>query len=220
MTLALALQGLSCAAGLRTLFTSVDLRVHDGQWVKLTGPNGTGKTTLLRAIAGLVRPLEGEIQWRGQPRFAGHHDWNGCLLYLGHASGWKDALTACENLRSQLTLDEENPPDAMTLLEQVGIARQADLPFARLSAGQRKRLWLARLCASHRPLWLLDEPTNALDNSGQALFEQLLSRHLQRGGCAIIATHQSIACTQPPIALDLSAHAGRRRSSSAASIGP
>jgi heme exporter protein A len=221
VSLALALQGLSCAAGLRTLFKGLDLQVHDGTWVKLTGPNGTGKTTLLRAIAGLVRPLDGQVLWRSQPRQAGSLSWNATLLYLGHASGWKDTLSARENLLSQLGLEGGIPSlNVATLLEQAGIDRQADLAFARLSAGQRKRLWLARLCASRRPLWLLDEPTNALDASGQSLFEQLLNQHLQRGGCAVIATHQGIASTVTPVALDLSSYAARRQTAPAAPISP
>jgi len=201
---------LACAAGVRTLFTDLSFRLPPGAWLALVGPNGTGKTTLLRAIAGLVRPLEGEIRWHGRPRLIGSPDWHAICLFQGHSAGWKDSLTAIENLGLQLALDGGRG-SRNELLARVGLTRQARLPFGRLSAGQRRRLSLARLAASTRPLWLLDEPTTALDTAGQALFGELLDSHLARGGCAVVATHQALPASAAPITLALADHAPAAR---------
>ena len=207
----LELSGLACAAGYRTLFSGVAFSVRPGGWLMLAGPNGTGKSTLLRAIAGLIRPVSGEVRWLGAPRDGASDAWREAMLYQGHANGWKDLFSARENLASQLELDGERASaDRLgELLERVGLARQARLPFGRLSAGQRRRLSLARIAASRRPLWLLDEPTTALDSAGQALFGALLDEHLARGGCAVVATHLGLPCATEPSVLQLGEFAGR-----------
>ena len=201
---------LSCAAGIRTLFSGLSFEVPPGCWLQLTGPNGTGKTTLLRALAGLARPVAGEVRWKTTARRAGDPSWHSICLFQGHAAGWKDGLTVTDNLRLQRELDGGASGASAALLDRVGLARQARLPFGRLSAGQRRRLSLARLADSRRPLWLLDEPTTALDTAGQALFGELLEAHLSRGGIALVATHQPLPVRENPIELSLAAHAARQ----------
>ncbi|HQY29111.1 MAG TPA: cytochrome c biogenesis heme-transporting ATPase CcmA [Burkholderiaceae bacterium] len=198
-------RALACAAGYRTLFAELDLRVPASRWMMLTGPNGSGKSTLLRAIAGLARPVAGEIRWRGAPRGADSAAWRADCLYQGHAAGWKDSLDARENLALQAALDglelDASAIDAQ--LARVGLERQARLPFARLSAGQRRRLSLARLSSSARPLWLLDEPGTALDAAGLQTLGAMLDAHLSSGGLALVATHQPLPCANPPLMLNL-----------------
>ncbi len=198
-------RALACGAGFRTLFSSLDLRIAPGRWTMLVGANGSGKTTLLRAIAGLARPLSGEIRWRGRPR-RDDERWRADCLYQGHAAGWKDALDVRENLAMQWALDgvEADAAAIDEAIERAGLARQAALPFARLSAGQRRRVSLARLSrSSSRPLWLLDEPGTALDADGLRLLAALLDAHLHAGGLALVATHQPLPCTTPPDRLSL-----------------
>jgi len=201
----LEVEGLACAAGVRTLFDGVGFRLGPGQWIRLGGPNGCGKSTLLRALAGLGRPIAGSIRWRGAATAASRDAWHAAIAYQGHLPGCKDNLGAADNLRWQLALDGEpaTPARLRELLGRVGLERQARLDYQRLSAGQRRRLGLARLLGIHRPLWLLDEPTTALDASGQALFGQILGAHLGGGGLAICATHLDLPVAIEPIRLEL-----------------
>jgi heme exporter protein A len=187
----LRVEHLSCARGPRELFRGLSFTADAGELVLVTGPNGSGKTTLLRVLAGLTRPVAGTITWSETPRGLAES-----RAYLGHAAGWKDTLTVTENLRLAWQLDAEAAADddgaAMAALERVGLARQRNLAIARLSQGQKKRLHLARLTRSTRPLWLLDEPAAALDDQGQGVLSELIAEHLERGGLAAIATHQPL----------------------------
>ena len=209
----LAVDAIRCIAGYRVLFDSLSFQLPPGRWLRLTGPNGAGKSTLLRALAGLGRPAAGEIRWNGVLRQPGSAEWHSAMLYQGHSAGWKDTFSAHDNLALQRALDSGLQPgdgsaEIDELLERCGLQSRAGLSFARLSAGQRHRLSLARLAGARRQLWLLDEPTTALDGAGQALFGRLLAEHLKRGGCAVIATHLPIACDQVALELDLGTRSG------------
>jgi heme exporter protein A len=198
---------LACTAGIRTLFRGLSFEVPSGRWLMLTGANGSGKTTLLRALAGLASPSAGKVLWNGVERAAGDEGWRAACMFQGHAAGWKDALSVTENLRLQGQLDQAGAAsgaEPSELLARVGLSRQARLPFGRLSAGQRRRVSLARLAGARRPVWLLDEPATALDAAGQALFGELLDGHLATGGLAIVATHQPLPARSAPIELALS----------------
>jgi heme exporter protein A len=212
----LRVENLGCEAGQRTLFAGLTFELRAGRWSMLTGTNGSGKTTLLRAIAGLVRQSSGGVEWNGAPRRVADPQWHSRFLYQGHSSGWKDSLSAAENLASQVSLDLGRPPDSADLaraLERSGLARQRDVAFGRLSAGQRRRLGLARLACCSRSLWLLDEPATALDVDAQATLSELLDRHLDAGGCAVIASHQSLTSKHLAERLDLDTHARRAQPS-------
>ena len=178
-------RGLRCSRGPVTLFRDVSFRVDAGEWVAVRGPNGSGKTTLLRCVAGFTRLDAGEVRREGQ------------MAYAGHLAGIKDDLTAEENLRGAAALaGARAAPDALhSALEDVGLLKRRHLPARRLSAGQRRRIGLARLMLDPAPVWILDEPLTALDDEGQALFSRTLSRHLDRGGLALVATHHDLAIT-------------------------
>lgn len=206
--------GLTCMAGLRALFRNCEFSIATGEWLKLSGANGTGKTTLLRALAGLVRPHSGQIHWQAEPVDTHSADWRGQIHYLGHSAATKDVLSVSENLSFWLALDSGARPSAETvreLLNRVGLASRHDLIAARLSAGQRKRLQLARLMARRSVIWLLDEPANALDTGGVGMLCELLEKHLAGGGIALVATHEALPVQSHPLALDMSQFAANAR---------
>ena len=176
-------RSLACSRGPVTLFRGVSFRVDRGEWVAVRGPNGSGKTTLLRCAAGLTRLDAGEVKREGH------------LTYSGHLAGIKDDLSAEENLRGALALAASpvTAAQAHAALDEVGLGRRRLLPARRLSAGQRRRIGLARLMLDPAPIWILDEPLTALDDEGQALFARTLSRHIDRGGLALVATHHDLA---------------------------
>ncbi|HET7086859.1 MAG TPA: heme ABC exporter ATP-binding protein CcmA [Rhizomicrobium sp.] len=191
MISSLTAEKLACVRGDKRLFESLNFRVTAGQALAVEGANGSGKTSLLRLIAGFLTPAAGRILVKTGGQESDDADERGkCAGWLGHLDGLKPQLTVLEQLNFFAHLYGQKTDAA--LLDQVGLARQADLPCRYLSAGQRRRLALARLLASARPLWLLDEPFAALDTAGQALVGQLMARHCGDGGIIIAATHDPL----------------------------
>ena len=191
---ALEARDLACSRGGAALFRDVAFGVAPGEWVALRGPNGSGKTTLLRCVAGLTRADAGEVLWDGRRASEAGSAYRANFVYAGHAAAIKDDLSAAENLRDTLALRAAPAPEEALrdALSQVGLDQRRHLPARRLSAGQRRRIGLARLVLDRAPLWLLDEPLTALDDDGQRIFADLLHRHLGRGGLALIATHHDV----------------------------
>jgi len=191
MISSLTAEKLVCVRGDKKLFDGLNFRVTAGQALAVEGANGAGKTSLLRLIAGFLAPAAGRLIVKDAQGESDDAEERGKSVgWLGHQDGLKPQLTVLEQLNFFAHLYGKTADGA--LLDQIGLARQADLPCRYLSAGQRRRLALARLLASARPLWLLDEPFAALDTSGQALVGQLMARHCGAGGIIIAATHEPL----------------------------
>jgi len=187
--LRIIVSGLACSRGDRRLFGGLSLAMRSGEALVVTGPNGVGKTTLLRALAGFVRPDEGSIVIEGArsdaPLAQAAH-------FLGHRDGLRAALTLRENLAlAPALMGGEGAPIAEAAA-RLGLTRLLDLPVGVFSAGQRRRAALARLLAARRPIWLLDEPTSALDGESQGGAAALMAEHVGAGGLLVAATHQPL----------------------------
>jgi heme exporter protein A len=187
--------------GDRRLFAGLNFSVNHGSFVQLTGPNGSGKTSLLRILCGLLAPAEGEISWQGANIRSLGEEYFTSLTYLGHRHGVKDELTPIENLRVSNGLNgiEINEDGALEVLDKMGLAGREYLPARLLSEGQRRRVALARLIVCKTRLWLLDEVMTSLDKAAIALVRSLIEQHLGDGGMAIVATHQDLGLTTSSI---------------------
>jgi len=186
-------EGLACVRGSRPVFREVNFRVERGRTLVVEGPNGSGKTSLLRLIAGLLAPADGTISFSsGAARVEDGEERGRFVDWLGHHDASKPQLTAAESLRFFARLYGATGDGIPTLIESVGLSRTAALPCQYLSAGQKRRLALARLKLCGRPLWLLDEPLASLDTAGKSLLLDLLREHLAAGGLAVIATHDPL----------------------------
>ena len=180
--------------GTTDLFTGVSFRVGAGSALIVGGHNGSGKTTLLRMLAGLTAPAAGGIRWRGDPVHPFAPSLRRDVVFCGHSIALKDELTAEENVTSLLSLagGVASQDAVRAALDEVSLGRQRALPARVLSAGQRRRVGLARLRLVRRPLWVLDEPHTALDAAGSELLASLVRSHLDEGGVAVAATHQPL----------------------------
>lgn len=189
----LAATGLACFRGDRLLFEDLNLRVHGGQALQVRGPNGSGKTTLLRILCSLTRPEKGAIHWRGRTVGPRDPDYLRELRYVGHADGVKLVLTPRENLRIAMALETRVDEAALEgALADVALGDFMDVPCRTLSAGQRRRVALARLVLGGPRLWLLDEPFTSLDVDGGDIVRRLIAQHLDGGGCAVLTSHQPV----------------------------
>ena len=182
---------LHCERGSRTLFRNLSFRVRPGEVLCIAGANGSGKTSLLRILCGLLPPAAGHVRWKGEDIQRLREDYSRALVYLGHAAAVKDDLSAAENLALACAIagDAIENAAARGALERFAVSHTA--PVRRLSQGQRRRSALARLALSEaRPLWLLDEPFTALDAQGIAVLKHLVEEHTGNGGAVVLSTHQ------------------------------
>jgi heme exporter protein A len=186
-------QELGCERGGRRIFRNLSFAAASGQTLSLEGPNGAGKTSALRILAGLLSPLEGEVRVHMNAGYiiTDAEERGRVAGWIGHHDGVKGQLSVIENAQFFAALYGARTP-VRSVLERVGLSRIADLPAQYLSAGQRRRLGLARLILSGRPLWLLDEPLSSLDAAGRRLTAELIGEHCDDGGIAIVATHETL----------------------------
>jgi heme exporter protein A len=210
---ALAASRLACRRGDRLLFRGLDFSLPAGQIVWLRGPNGSGKTSLLRLLAGLSTPAEGAVTWDGVPlRQAGAH-YLRSLCYLAHANALKDDLTVLESLQflARLHGHAGTGADCEAALRRVGLFSRRHAAVRTLSQGQRRRVALARLqLDAAAPVWILDEPYDALDAEGTGMLDEALGQHARRGGAAVLTSHIDLTLRDPaPVTLQLDAYAAR-----------
>jgi heme exporter protein A len=179
--------------GDRHVLKGVSLELCARELLHIFGPNGSGKTTLLRVASGLLRPEQGSVTWCGQPIAAAGAEFQCALAYASHEPALKGDLTALENLRFMIGLKRRvTLRELRANLEQTGVGASADLPVRVLSAGQRRRVVMARVLASRAALWLLDEPYTNLDTAGSELLSTLLAEHVNGGGSALIVAHHEL----------------------------
>ncbi len=185
---------MECVRGERRLFRYVSFSLTPGTLLQVTGPNGSGKTSLLRIICGLMSPESGEIRWQGAEIRALDEEYSRSITYIGHRIAVKEELNSLENLRisSGLAGCELTHDQAQHALARVGLAGRENLPARFLSEGQRRRSALARLINCSAALWVLDEVLASLDHAAVTLVESLIGEHLNKGGMAIVATHQEL----------------------------
>lgn len=190
----LEVKDLQCIRGDRELFSGLSFKLEKNQLMMLEGRNGTGKTTLLRALCGLYLPDKGDVLWNGKTIKQQDEAFRQELLYLGHYNSIKSDMTVLENLRFNTLLAGEKPTEdeLMAAIDKIGLYAFEDSPSSQLSQGQKRRVALARLLLSNATLWVLDEPFVALDVAAVALLESVISEHVANGGMVILTTHQEV----------------------------
>ena len=181
---------LLCERDERTLFSGLSFTLNAGEWVQITGSNGAGKTTLLRLLTGLSRPDAGDVLWQGQPLHQVRDSYHQNLLWIGHQPGIKTRLTALENLHFYHR--DGDTAQCLEALAQAGLAGFEDIPVNQLSAGQQRRVALARLWLTRATLWILDEPFTAIDVNGVDRLTQRMAQHTEQGGRVLLTTHQPL----------------------------
>lgn len=189
----LSARGLTCIREERVLFEALDVNISAGDIVQIEGPNGAGKTSLLRILAGLSQPYDGTVYFQNTPVTQQRENFHQNLLYLGHLPGVKGEMTAQENLAFNLSLQGLNADCAEQTLAEVSLLGFEDALASHLSAGQHRRISLARLWQSQHKVWILDEPFTAIDKLGVEKLEQLFLQHADNGGCVILTTHQDLS---------------------------
>ena len=200
MSQGLQLDCLACSRGSRQLFSGLSLMVEPGGLLRVRGANGAGKTSLLRMLCGLLLPTDGQVLWCGKPLTSQREKFGQDLVYLGHAAALKDELSPLENLTDACALGGHTPnvPQALAALRAAGLRGHERTPARSLSQGQRRRSALARLALSQSaPLWILDEPFNALDTAANAWLSDLIQTHLKNAGMVVLTSHQDMSINSP-----------------------
>ncbi len=192
MSVTLSADDLTVIRGETCLFHGLSFALKPGELLLLEGQNGSGKTSLIRAIAGMISLESGEILWNNIPIGQQRQAFHGSLAWLAHRTGLKGDLTLIENLRFEAALRPQATIDATVIYRRLGIDGLRDLPLRSLSAGQQRRVALARLLLADVPLWMMDEPFTNLDRDGRQLVRRMVEEHLASGGLCVMAAHQDI----------------------------
>ncbi len=197
MSATLSGDNLTLIRGERCLFEGLSFALASGELLLLEGRNGCGKTSLMRAIAGMLSLEEGQVSWNSEPVEKQRQTFHGQLVWLAHRTGLKGDLNMVENLQFEEALRAQSDRDREAVYRRLGIERLQRLPLRSLSAGQQRRVALARMLLADVPLWLLDEPFTNLDREGRALVMELAEEHLDRGGLCVMAAHQDVEINAP-----------------------
>jgi heme exporter protein A len=192
LTAKLSANDLTLIRGETCLFRGLQFALNPGELLLLEGQNGSGKTSLMRAIVGMLSLESGEILWNDVAVDRQRQEFHGELVWLAHRGGLKADLTLVENLRFERSLRTQSDVDAADIYERLGVEKLKRLPLRSLSAGQQRRVALARLLMADVPLWLLDEPFTNLDSDGRQLVVDLVEKHLAEGGMCVMAAHQKV----------------------------
>lgn len=192
LTAKLSASGLTLIRGENCLFKDLNFALNTNELLLLEGQNGSGKTSLLRAIAGMLSPESGEILWDGVDIHRQRQLYHASIVWLAHRTGLKSDLNLVDNLRFEASLRPQSDVDIDSVCDKLSISRLKRLPLRSLSAGQQRRVALARMLLADVPLWLMDEPFTNLDRTGRKLVEQLIEEHVANDGMCVVAAHQDV----------------------------